>query len=334
MKMKILTLMVLLAASAMAGGVDAPKIRATVTPEKATVGTVLDYRVTIAGRGLSGITIIPPEKREVFPEKKKTQAPSGKNGEEGGADEDPAQYVPLYVIHTIKKNDRSDKTMTDITVSMQVSFYRPGTWQLPDVEIRGADGIAIGYKTPAVTVGAVNEKGEFQEIEPPLELGGNWWRLVILILVLAVLAVAGFFAWRYGKKILEERRAAPVIVPPIDIFLKEIEQFNGDSLIDEGKIEEFVFGISLIFRKFLSLQFRFDAAEMTTHEIEKKIRKVFPKNIHDSFAGQILESFNLWDLSKFAEFTPTPELLHASLGRTVDLAKKISGEMSGVLPRV
>jgi hypothetical protein len=327
-------LAVAFAASALAGEANAPKIKATVTPEKATVGTVLDYRVTVAGKGLSGITIVPPEKREVYPEKKKGPTPRRKEGEEGEADEDPARYVPLYVIHTIKKDDRSDKTMTDISVSVQLSFYRPGTWQLPDIEIRGADGVAIGYKVPSVTVGAVNEKGEYQEIEPPLDLGGNWWRLVILILVLAVLAVAGFFAWRYIRKMIEERRTAPVVVPPIDIFLKEIEHFNGDRLIDEGKIEEFVFGLSLIFRKYLSLQFRFDAAEMTTYEIEKKIRKVFPKNIHDAYAGQIMDGFNLWDLSKFAEFTPTPELLHASLGRTVEVAKKISGEMSGVIPRV
>ncbi len=335
MKAKILTFMaVLLAASAVAGAADAPKIKATVTPEKATVGSMLVYRVTIAGKGLSGITFVPPEKREVYPEKKKVQASQRKEGEEGEAGEDPAQYVPIYVIHTIKKDDRSDRTMTDITVTMQISFYRPGTWQLPDVEIKGADGVSIGYKVPSVTVGAVNEKGEFQEIEPPLALGGNWWRLVILILVAAVLAVAGFFAWRYMRKMLEARRAAPVIVPPIDIFMKEIEHFNGDRLIDEGRIDEFVFGISLIFRKFLSLQFSFDAAEMTTHEIQRKIKKVFPRNIHDAYAGQIMDAFNLWDLSKFAEFTPTPELLHASLGRTVDLAKTIAGEMSGVLPRV
>jgi hypothetical protein len=333
MREGIITLMaILITASVMGGEINAPKIKATVTPEKATVGTVLDYRVNVAGKGLGAITIVPPEKREVYPEKKKTQAPPPKEGEE--AEEDPAQYVPLYVIHTVKKDDRSDKTMTDITVKVQMSFYRPGTWQLPDIEIRGADGIAIGYKAPEVTVAAVNEKGEYQEIEPPLSLGGNWWRLVILILVLAVLAVAGFFAWRYIRKMIEERRTAPVIVPPIDIFMKEIEQFNGGRLIDEGKIEEFVFGISMIFRKFLSLQFRFDAAEMTTYEIEKKIKKVFPKNIHDAYAGQIMDGFNLWDLSKFAEFTPSPELLHASLVKTVDLAKKISGDMSSVLPRV
>ncbi|MBP7738759.1 MAG: DUF4381 domain-containing protein [Spirochaetes bacterium] len=333
MKMKLLAIMMLAAITGLAGEVNAPKIRATVTPEKATVGTILVYKVTIAGKDLGGITIVPPEKREVFPEKKKAQAIPKKEGEEE-AEEDPAQYVPLYVIHSIKKDDRSDKAMTDITVTMQISFYRPGAWQLPDVEIKGSDGIAIGYKTPSVTIGAVNEKGEFEEVEPPLALGGNWWRLVILILVLAVLGVVGFFAWRHIRKRIEERRTAPVIVPPIDIFLKEIEQFNGDRLIEDGRIEDFVFGISMIFRKYLSLQFHFDAAEMTTYEIEKKIKKVFPRNIHDAHAAQIMDGFNLWDLSKFAEFTPSPEHLRASLGKTVDVAKKISGAMSGDTTRV
>jgi hypothetical protein len=324
----------LLFAAAGRGEINAPNIKAVVKPAKATVGAVLEYRVNIAVKGLTAVTILPPEKREYYPEKKKDAANQKRTtpGEEN--DEDPAQYVPLYVIHSIKKDDQSDKTMTDITVSMQISYYRPGTWSLPDVEIKGADGIPIGYKVPTVEIAAVNEKAEFQDIEPPLDLGGNWWRIAILGLGIIAVAVTAIFAWRYIRKRLEERKLAPVIIPPIEIFLKEIGEFNGDWLIDEGKIEEFVFGISMIFRKFLSLQFHFDATDMTTYEIEKKIRKSFPRNIVNTYFDDIMRGFNMWDLSKFAEFTPTPEQLHSSLATTIDLAKKISGEMSGVLPRV
>ena len=72
MRAGIITLMaIIITASVMGGEVNAPKIKATVTPEKATVGTVLDYRVNVAGKGLGAITIVPPEKREVYPEKRK-----------------------------------------------------------------------------------------------------------------------------------------------------------------------------------------------------------------------------------------------------------------------
>jgi hypothetical protein len=316
------------------GEVNTPNIKAVVKPEKATVGAVLEYRVNIAAKGVSALTILPPEKREYYPEKKKEAAAQKKPAAGDDKEEDPAQYVPLYVIHSIKKDDRSDRAMTDITVSMQISFYRPGTWSLPEVGIKGADGIAVGYKVPTVEIAPVNEKAEFQEIEPPLELGGNWWRIAVLGLAIIAFAVAAFFAWRYVRKRLEERKRAPVIIPPIEIFLSEIGQFNGDSLIDEGKIEEFVFGISMIFRKFLSLQFRFDATDMTTYEIEKKIRRAFPRNLFDAYFDDIMRGFNMWDLSKFAEFTPTKEQLQASLAATIDLAKNISREINGVIPRV
>lgn len=311
-----------------------PLIKAVVQPKQATVGTLLDYRVNIAGKGLKNISIVPPEKREYYPEKKKDDAMPKKTGEGAEKDDDPAQFVPLFVIHSIKKNDRSDKSMTDITISIQLSYYRPGSYSLPEVEIKGADGIAIGYNVPAVDIKAINEKGQLEDIEPPMNLGGNYTRLIILILCVLVAAVGGFFLFRYLKKIYDDKKTAPIIIPPIDIFLKEINSFNGERLIDDGKIEEYVFGISMIFRKFLSLQFKFDAMEMTTYEIEKKIRRVFSRNLNDSYTYEIMQNFNMWDLSKFAEFTPSQETLRANLDKTVQLAKNLSGDMSNGAPRI
>ncbi len=326
MKSRVMTIAAaLLVMAAAPGEQGAPLIKATVTPQKATVGALLEYRVNVAVKGRSALSINPPEKREFYQETKKDAAPKKKaDGEK--PEDDPAQYVPVYVIHSIKKDDRSDAAMTDITVILQMSFYHPGTWQLPDVEIRGADGIAIGYQVPKVEIAALNEKGEFQEIEPPLALGGNYWRLAFLVLGLIAAGIAAFVGWRYFTRWRAARLAAPVIIPPIRIFFNEIGAFAGDRLIAEGKIDEFVFGISMIFRKFLSSQFGFDATDMTTYEIEKKIRKVFPAGLYDAHHGDIMGVLNLWDLSKFAEFTPSAELLHSSLDRTVGLAKKLSGD--------
>ncbi|MBN2159213.1 MAG: hypothetical protein JW807_07445 [Spirochaetes bacterium] len=323
-----------LCAAYKATAAEPPKIKAVVKPDKATVGSILDYRVNVAGMNIGTIEIVPPEKRECYPEPKKEEQAKKKSDRGEDAEEDPAHYVPLYIIHSVKKDDRSDKSMTDITVSMQLSFYRPGTWALPDIEIRGADGIAIGYKVPTVEILAVNEKGEYQEIEPPLSLGGNYWRLAFLAMGLIALGVAAFFAYRYIRRVWEERRAAPIVIPPIETFMSDLEKFNGDRLIDEGKIEEFVFGISMIFRKFLSSQFGFDATDMTTYEIERKIMKVFPRSLYDRHAGDIVQGLNLWDLSKFAEFTPSGDMLRASLAKTIELAKNLSGEADDGAPRV
>ncbi|OHD64684.1 MAG: hypothetical protein A2176_10270 [Spirochaetes bacterium RBG_13_51_14] len=311
-------------------GMEAPRIKAMIKPVKATVGSLLEYRINIAGKGLSALNVVPSENREYYPEINNTNdaIKAGNNDEH---ESDPFRFVPLYMIHSIKKNDRSDGSITDIAITMQISYYRPGTWALPEIEIKGSDGIRIGYKVPSVEISAVNVEGQLQEIEPPLDLKGNYWRLVFLLLGVVAVAVAAFFAWRY---ISTHREGRGVTIPPIEIFLKEIEQFNGSRLIDEGRIEEFVFGISMIFRKYLSLQFHFDAVEMTTYEIERKIAKIFPKYARERYGGEIMENLNLWDLSKFAEFAPSREILHANLNRTVDLGKNISGDLNNGLPRV
>lgn len=326
----------LLAAAPDAGDRAAPEIRATVRPEKGTVGSLLDYKINITGRGLGSVSIVPPEKREFYLEpkdakQKQAAQAAAQQGEEQAGDEqeDPSKYVPLYIIHSVKKEDRSEKSMTDIVVTMQISYYHPGTWQLPDIDIRGADGVSMGYKVPTVQIQAVNEKGEFQDIEPPLKLSGNYWRLAFLLLGLAAFGTAAFFLGRRAWALYLERKNAPVIIPPIVTFMDEIHRFGGGRLIDEGRTDEFVFGISMIFRSFLSAQFRFDATDMTTYEIEKKIRKVFPRGLYDGCAESIMRNFNLWDLSKFAEFAPTKDQLHASLEDTVSLARTIAGDTSG-----
>ncbi len=324
--------MFFLSCAAMAGNdAPVPEISASVSPAKSTVGSLIEYRIAVTGKASPAPTIVPPEQREYFPDAKTGPEKEGGDGETEG---DPSRYVPLYVIHSVKKEDRSDQEMTDITVAVQISFYRPGTWALPDIEIRGADGMLMGYATPRVEISATNEKGEFQEIEPPLELSGNHRRLVILVLALAALATVAFFAWRRIRRKLDERRSVIVVVPPIETFLKEIEALGGPELIEDGRVEEFVFGISMIFRKFLSSRFRFDATEMTSHEIERKIRKALPRSLYLRSHDEIMENLNLWDLSKFAEFTPAKERLHASLAKTVELAERLSEEGGDDLPRV
>jgi hypothetical protein len=308
----------------------APEIKAVVNPDRATLGEPLTFQVNIAGRGSGGITVIPPKDREYYPDKK-IKIPR-KTGESGEAQPDPSNFIPLYVIHSIKKNDRTDNAIIDISVTIQISYYRPGTYALPEVEIRGADGISIGYKVPTVEIRPVNEKGDFQDIEPPLSLGGNYTRLALLILGMIGFAIVGFVGFRYFKKLYDEKKPAPAAAPPIEIFLKEIETFGGGALIDGGRVEEFVFGISMIFRKFLSLQFGFDAIDMTTYEIEKNLRKMFTQHMYDRHFNMIMRSLNLWDLSKFAEFSPSRETLHADLEKTVSLAKVISEDMANVVP--
>jgi len=336
MRRRITFLLIFFAAAAVtsfAEDANAPAIVAEVKPEKATVGDRLVYRLKITGTGLKNIKLTPPAEREYFPDKSETSPPTVTGGNDAKAN-DPSRIVPLYIIHSIKKSDRSDGNMTDITVVTRISYYRPGTYSLPEIVIRGEDGITIGYKIPTVEIAPLNEKGEFQDIEPPLDLGGNYFRLLLVIAGLLAAALIGFFTVRYFKRKHDMRKQAPVVTPPLEIFMNEIRALGVERLIDEGRIEEFVFGISAIFRKFLSLQFDFDAIEMTTYEIEKKLTRILSGPMYDARFHTIMRSLDLWDLSKFAEFTPSKDMLHANLAEIVALVRHISEDRDHVAPRV
>jgi hypothetical protein len=323
----IAALMILLAPAFLQAQVKgAPSVRATVKPAAGTVGDIMEYRVNISGKNIGGVSILLPERRVAYPEKEKATVPAAVPAAPGGTteEEDPGESVPLYIIHKASKDDRSEKEITDITVILQMSYYRPGTHTLPEVEIRDTDRAKIGYKVPEITIKALNEKGEFQEIEPPLHLSGNYTRLILLVAGIIVLAVAGFFLYRKIRKILEERRAAVPAIPPIELFRKEMGELAPRALIGQGAVEEYVFGISMVFRRFLSRQYRFDAAEMTSDEILSKMKKVVQAERLKRYAGDMGKCFNLWDLSKFAEFSPTAETLSMNL----ELLEKLAETMA------
>jgi hypothetical protein len=312
---------------------NAPKVVAEVKPEKATVGDRLTYRLTVTGAGLKNIRLTPPSEREYFPDKGKEPSMTVSGKDDAMAD-DNSRIVPLYIIHSITKSDRSNNDMADLTVIMHISYYRPGTYSLPEIGIKGEDGITIGYKIPTIEIMPLNKKGEFQDLEPPLDLGGNYFRLSLVLAGLLAAALIGFFTVRYFKRRYDMSKPATAVIPPLEIFLNEVRALGGERLIDEGRIEEFVFGISAIFRKFLSLQFNFDAIEMTTYEIEKKLTRILQGPGHDARFHTIMRSLDLWDLSKFAEFSPSKDVLQNNLAEIVALVKHVSEDMGHVASRV
>lgn len=295
-------------------------LNASVYPEKGTAGIPLTYTLTISGIDPASLKITLPEKKIVYPEKKADKAAEKKNTE----DKSPDEFVPLYIINSATRDESEANGIRQINVKLVISYYRPGTYTLPELKITGTDGVGIGYKIPTVIIEEINKEGNFEEIEPPVSLSGNYTRVIWIIAAILVLAAAVFLLYRYLKK--RRRPAAPEAppVPPIEIFLSEVEALKLRELIETGRINQYVFDISIIFRRFISSMLMFDAAEMTTDEIASKIKKYMPHQLYTICGDEIISNMRLWDFSKFAEFTPSRELLIGNLDATISAAKRIS----------
>ncbi|HNR90162.1 MAG TPA: hypothetical protein PKM65_17630 [Spirochaetota bacterium] len=320
-----------LALAALTGGyaADYPEVRAAANPTETTIGAPIVYTVTIAGKNIAGVTAVLPDKKEFFPkdlpgyvEPKKA---AGKRDAAASKDEDPAALIPVCAVGDAAREDNSDATMRYQTIRVTVTFYRTGTFRLPEIELRGEDGIKIGYKVPEVTVKPVNEKGEFQEIEPPLELGGNYYRLIALVIALIVAAAAAVFIARAIAR-RRRRRAPAATVPPIERFMDDIHTLRTRGYVESGDVEAFCVELSSAFRTFLSGQFRAEAMEMTASEIVHYLETLPGRTTIGKYRDDIDRVLNLWDLMKFAEFVPSKEILEGNMESTVALAKKLAME--------
>jgi hypothetical protein len=65
---------------------------------------------------------------------------------------------------------------------------------------------------------------------------------------------------------------------------------------------------------------------MTSDEILENLKAVISESDYKLYKDEIDKSFRLWDLSKFAEFTPSKEILMTNLDDTVKLAEKMAEE--------
>lgn len=297
-------------------------------PEKARVGDTIAYTVTVKGAGLGGITVVLPEQKDYFPEADAAGSSSGvknKSKKKSNEKEGDADTVPLYSVRSTEKelDDKGDS----LEIKVLLVYMRTGTYTLPEIKITGSDGVAIGYKLPVVTIEQTNPEGAFEEIEPPVEPPADYGRMVMIaVLVLLLCCAAGigaYFAYRYFKK---RKEAVPPVPPvsPYEQFLTDLAGLEPEKFIESGRVKQYAFGMSMTFRRFISALFGFDAAEMTTDEIRFNLRRHMPAGLYLEHGGDIITAMDFWDISKFAGFVPSKELLADNLSFTKRLAEKIS----------
>jgi hypothetical protein len=315
-------LIVMFASLVLAGIRDDTAATASVTPAFATIGENVKYKIIVKNKSLKEIEVFLPDKKEKFPDKVKDDKNPEKPGESA---------VPLYVIQDAVKNEVESGNTKAIEITVNIIFYRAGKYQLPDIDILNTDKRKIGYKIPEIEIKSLNIEGKLEEIEAPLDLSGNHTRLYILILTIIAVGLAGYFVYRRIKSGKPFLPAPRIKLSPMEVFNNEIRALDPESLIAKGDIEGYVFGISIIFRRLLSNLLKFDAHDMTSEEINGKLKIVFTKEMFNKYYGQIIKCFELWDISKYAEFAPGADILSDNLAKTINLARELSRDVDHVI---
>ena len=303
------------------GSAEVLSVDSAVTPEKGRVGDIFTYTVTVHGTGLDKITAVLPEQKSYFPgpaDKKRLKADKGAKEE---------NVPPLYEVRSAELLAGKDASCETLTARLTLMYMKPGTYTLPEIKITGDDRLPIGYRPQTVIIIETNPEGAFEEIEGPLEPATDYRGMIftalLLIFACALAVAAGYYIYRCIKK-RRETAAIEIKISPYEQFTADIERLKPEELIASGDVRGYAFGMSITFRRFISAQCGFDAAEMTTDEIRRGLKKFMPDELHGAYAAEIMRCMDMWDISKFAEFTPSDEMLSENLRSVKNAAEKVS----------
>lgn len=151
----------------------------------------------------------------------------------------------------------------------------------------------------------VDTTKDIQDIKAPIEIPFDWMLALIIFAIAAVIAVAGYYTYKYyqKKKHPKENEKVIIKIPPYELALKELHTLDEKHLWQEGKVKDYHSEITEIIRKYFEGRFKFLALEMTTSEVLKNLQMA-PGGTE---VVELTEKFlSNADLVKFAKFIPIP----------------------------
>ncbi len=154
-----------------------------------------------------------------------------------------------------------------------------GSYVLPGVKLpyTGPDGketsaeaepVFLKVLPPKPVSGAGEKPADIRDLKPLVEIRRPLpvrWILAASVLLAAAGAI-GLLFWR-------RRRRQPRVPPTAEeLVQKELADLDASGLVEEERFREYVFGLSLVFRRYLERKFGIPAAEQTTEEVLQGLR--------------------------------------------------------------
>ncbi|MCP4113920.1 MAG: hypothetical protein GY737_00680 [Desulfobacteraceae bacterium] len=150
---------------------------------------------------------------------------------------------------------------------------------------------------------------DIHDIRPPVPVGMDplVMRVALILLILLLLACAGFFLYRCLKRRKAGNSAdlplLPLPLPPNEAALKALDSL-GDLMLGAPRL--YYFRLTEIVKRFIGRQFDLGAPEMTTQELVFSIRDL---GIDKGLLADTREFLLFSDTIKYAGEDPSPSMM-------------------------
>ena len=154
-----------------------------------------------------------------------------------------------------------------------------------------------------------------------IEKAPIWWRGIIrwilLALLIAGLAVGGYYVWRWYQKNRkeEEEPIDPELLRPADeVALEKLDAIKAQKIWKDGKVKEYQTDLTDVVREYIGRRFDVHSTEKTSDETLREMKPILMKGEGLQVTGdgkelyeRLKKMLQLADLVKFAKWHTTPD---------------------------
>lgn len=272
------------------------QVSSSIDSTKIKIGAQITYKISVNSDSKSLV---------VFPE---------------GQSFSPLEMIESYAIDTIKNKDKFN-----LIKKYALTQFDSGKYTIPRQKIIIGDKT---FYTDSLQIEVNNvvidtTKQGLYDIKPIIEVkkqGGDWWKY--LLLALLILGIIGFlmywFIWR--KKPLTEAEEI-ALLPPYDRAKLALKKLDESHYLEQSEIKAYYSELTLIIRKYLDEKVYDRALESTTDELVNRLNLLKDGNqieLSKEDIRNIETILKRADLVKFAKSAPDIEL--AKIDRnTIDI---------------
>ena len=231
------------------------------------------------------------------------------------------EIMAVALADSVEVTDRIREHVYSVTLTA----FDSANYVLNNIQAMVAGELYDANEAPILVVNTVpvdlTQPDTFSDIKEQWKPDFVWkdylW-IIITVLAVLLLALGGYFLWRYLKKRKKtpnvEKQPAEPLTDPYEEALQSMEQLREARLWEQNQVKEYYTTMTDILRRFIWRVYGIDTAEKTSGEILESFHSTVD---NQSLQNDLRKILTTADIVKFAKYIPMPDdnisLMNASV---------------------